>query len=70
MNFKYKKYQENGYQSVSKQPTIYVSGASKYSSDELKQYLALQLGLPISSIRTARISNYLNYTLDKIVKYS
>lgn len=67
MNYKYAEFKKLGYTAIKRQPTIYVSAASKYARDEFKEQVAVQLGIPIESIRTARVSKRVDYTLDKIV---
>jgi hypothetical protein len=43
MNFKYRNFQANGYKSITKQPAIYVSAASKYAQDDLRELLSIQV---------------------------
>lgn len=43
LNFKYKNYQAEGYQVIKKQPAIYISAASKYSSAEYKEIISIQV---------------------------
>ena len=43
LNFKYKNFQTEGYQVIKKQPAIYISSASKYSSAEYKEIISIQV---------------------------
>lgn len=43
LNFKYESYQTKAYLSISRQPVIYVSEASKYSQPEIKELVAIQV---------------------------
>lgn len=69
LNYKYKEFQKNGYQAIHKQPTIYISASSKYSHSDYRELMAIQLGLPLSSIRLVKVSKTVDKTLDKIVTF-
>jgi hypothetical protein len=43
MNFKYRNFQAQGYKAITKQPAIYVSAASKYARDDLRELLSIQV---------------------------
>lgn len=68
MNFKFNKLKENGYQAYNlKQPAIYISAASKYALPEYKEIIAVQLNLPLSSIRIVEVSKTNDRQMNKIV---
>ena len=67
LNYKFTNLRENGYQAFTKQPSIYISESSKYALPEYKEIIAIQLNLPISCIKIARVSKMNNTNLDKIV---
>jgi hypothetical protein len=43
LNYKYKEFKTNGYQSFNRQPAIYISAASKFAQDEYKEQIAVQV---------------------------
>jgi hypothetical protein len=49
MNFKYRNFQAKGYQAITKQPAIYVSAASKYAQDDLRELLSIQVTISLFS---------------------
>ncbi len=67
LNYKFKNYKEEGYKAFKKQPAVYISESSKYALPEYREIIAVQLNLPMSSIKIARVSKNNNTHLDKIV---
>ncbi len=44
-NFKYNSFKSNGYQSILKQPSIYISAASKYAHIDYRELISVQVDL-------------------------
>ncbi len=68
LNHKFKNFREEGYKAFGKQPSVYISESSKYALAEYREIIAVQLNLPMSSIKIARVSKNNNTHLDKIVR--
>ncbi|CAF0713119.1 unnamed protein product [Brachionus calyciflorus] len=66
LNYKYKDYQKNGYESIKNKPVIYISASSKYAKQEFRELITTQLGLPLSTIKVLDVSKELDITMDKI----